>query len=147
MNQKYLVAYTAGLENDVSLCIKADAMNIAAFLVEHKDAPLVTMETLGDEYFLLNARLGFLNCCFDQDYLRTELLPVLIPMQLGEIPLPPIEYVSRYEDLPENSAPLPDWNAWRNDGISDEDFPSFRSSLVYFFLEEQQQCESEELER
>lgn len=147
MNQKYLVAYTTGLENDVSMCIKADPQNIAAFLVVNKDAPLITMETLSDEYFLLNAQFGFLNRCFDQEFLRTELLPVLVPMQLGETPLLPIDYVSSYEELPEDFAPLPDWNARRNDGISDKDFPAFRASLVEFLLEEHRGCEDEELER
>lgn len=147
MNQKYLVANTAGLENNVSMCIKADPQNIAAFLVLNKDAPLITMETLGDEYFLLNARLGFIDRCFDQEFLRTELLPVLVHLQLGEMSLMPIDYVSSYEDLPVDFAPLPDWNAWRNDGISDKDFSAFRASLVELLLEEQRECEDEEIER
>jgi hypothetical protein len=130
MNQKYLAAYTQGMDEDIQLCIKADAENIAAFIAKYPFAPQITMETL-EGHFLLNTRLGFINKCYDQSYLATQLIPVLAPMQMGERDIPEIISLSDYSELsPEDTSLLPDWNAWRDYGISDGDFPAFRESLL-----------------
>jgi hypothetical protein len=82
-------------------------------------------------HFLLNTRLGFINKCYDQSYLATQLIPVLAPMQMGERDIPEIISLSDYSELsPEDTSLLPDWNAWRDYGISDGDFPAFRESLL-----------------
>lgn len=122
MNQKYLAAYTQGLDEDMQLCIKADAENIAAFIAKYPFAPRITMETL-EGHFLLNTRMGFIDRCYDQNYLATQLIPVLAPMQMGERDIPEIISLSDYSELsPEDTSLLPDWNAWRDYGISDGDF-------------------------
>ncbi len=130
MNQKYLAAYAIGPEKDTAMCIRATPENISAFLVRHSDAPLVRMETLAGDYFLLDARLGFPQRCFDQKYLRESLLPVLCPMQTGEREVPEIEYIEPGGQVLEDWSPLPDWNAWREYGISDAEFPGFREELL-----------------
>jgi hypothetical protein len=130
MNQKYLAAYTQGMDEDIQLCIKADAENIAAFIAKYPFAPKITMETL-EGHFLLNTRMGFIDRCYDQSYLATQLIPVLAPMQMGERDIPEIISLSDYSELSsEDTSLLPDWNAWRDYGISDEDFPAFRESLL-----------------
>jgi hypothetical protein len=130
MNQRYLVAYTQGLDKDIQVCIKANAENIAAFIAKYPFAPKITMETLNG-HFLLNTRLGFIDKCYDQTYLAAQLIPALAPMQMGERDIPEVAALSDYSELdPEDTALLPDWNAWRDYGISDEDFPAFRKSLL-----------------
>jgi hypothetical protein len=130
MNQRYLVASTKGLAEDIQVCIRADAENIAAFIAKYPFAPQITMETL-DGYFLLNTSLGFIFKCYDQTYLATQLIPVLAPMQMGERDIPEVVAFSDYSELTEEAVPpLPDWNAWRDYGISDEAFPAFREDLI-----------------
>lgn len=130
MNQKYLEVYTQGINVDIQLCIKADAENIAAFIAKYSFAPKITMETL-DGHFLLNTRLGFIYKCYDQTYLAAQLIPLLAPMQMGERDIPEIVALTDYSELtPEDMPTLPDWNAWRDYGITDVDFPAFRKSLL-----------------
>jgi len=146
MNQKYLAVYTLGLDEDMQLCIKADAENIAAFIAKYPLAPKITMETL-DGHFLLNTRLGFIDKCYDQTYLATQLIPVLAPMQMGERDIPEVAAITDYSDLNMEDAPrLPDWNAWRDYGITDEDFPAFRKSLLEM-EDEPVELDSEEMDR
>lgn len=146
MNQKYLAVYTLGLDEDIQICIKADAENIAAFIAKYPLAPKITMETL-EGHFLLNTRLGFIDKCYDQDYLATQLIPVLAPMQMGEHYIPEIVAITDYSELTaEDAPPLPDWNAWRDYGITDEDFPAFRKSLLEM-ENESIEVDSEEMER
>lgn len=145
MNQKYLAVYTLGLDEDIQICIKADAENIAAFIAKYPLAPKITMETL-DGHFLLDTRLGFIDKCYDQTYLATQLIPVLAPMQMGELDIPEIVTVTDYTELAGDALPLPDWNAWRDYGITDEDFPAFRKSLLEM-ENEPNEVDSEEFER
>ena len=146
MNQKYLAVYTLGLDEDVQLCIKADAENIAAVIAKYPFAPKITMETL-DGHFLLNTRLGFIDKCYDQSYLATQLIPVLAPMQMGDQDIPEIVTLTDFSELtPEDTPPLPDWNAWRDYGITDEDFPTFRRSLLEM-ENEPVEIDSEEFDR
>lgn len=106
MNQKYLAVYTQGLNEDIQLCIKADAENIAAFIAKYPLAPKITMETL-DGHFLLNTRLGFIDKCYDQTYLATQLIPVLAPMQMGERDIPEVVAITDYSELTMEDAPHP----------------------------------------
>ena len=145
MNQKYLAVYTLGLDEDIQICIKADTENIAAFIAKYPLAPKITMETL-DGHFLLDTRLGFIDKCYDQTYLATQLIPVLAPMQMGELDIPEIVTVTDYTELAGDAPPLPDWNAWRDYGITDEDFPAFRKSLLEM-ENEPNEVDSEEFER
>lgn len=146
MNQKYLAVYTLGLDEDIQLCIKADAENIAAVIAKYPLAPKITMETL-DGHFLLNTRLGFIDKCYDQTYLATQLIPVLAPMQMGERDIPEIVALTDYSELTTEDAPLlPDWNAWRDYGIADEDFPAFRKGLLEMD-NEPIELDSEEMDR
>lgn len=148
MNQTYLFAYTQGLPEDIQACIKADDENIAAFIAKYPSAPKITMETM-DGHFLLNTSLGFIDRCYDQNYLATRLIPVLAPMQMGDREIPEIVTLSEseYAELnPEDIFKLPDWNAWRDYGISDRDFPAFRQDLLEM-SDDSLKTESEEMDR
>ncbi len=79
-------------------------------------------------------------------YLATQLIPVLAPMQMGELDIPEIVTVTDYTELAGDALPLPDWNAWRDYGITDEDFPAFRKSLLEM-ENEPNEVDSEEFER
>lgn len=125
MNQKYLAAMTQGKEKDIIVCLKADAVNIASFLVKHRFAPVIRIETL-DDYPFLTARYGFIDKCYDQEFLRDQLLLVLAPMQMGETKPQKLSVITREEELPEDAAPIPDWNCLKDHGITDEEYAAWR---------------------
>lgn len=145
MNQTYLFVYTQRLPKNIQACINVDAENIAAFIAKYPSAPVITFETLNG-YFLLNTRLGFIDRCYDQNYLATQLIPVLTPMQMGERSIPEIVTLDYSELTLEDMPPLPDWNAWRDYGILEKDFPAFRQSLLEM-SNDNMKTESEEMER
>jgi hypothetical protein len=121
MNQKYLVAETRGMKRDKAACLKADAINIASFLVKNRLAPFISIDTL-DECPLLTARYGFIDKCYDQDFLIHQLLPVLVPMQLGETKAQKLETVTSVNELPADVDRRPDWNYMKDYGITDEEY-------------------------
>ena len=77
MNQKYLAA-CVGME---PYCIKADAENIAAFIEKYSREDDIWITTLHD-YPLLSTFGGFVNRCYDQEFMKNELLPALNAIQL-----------------------------------------------------------------
>lgn len=76
MNQKYVMA----LVDDDAFCIRADGMNVASFIKEYGELEDIAIMTM-HRYPLLNTRGGFVDRCFDQEYLAKQLLPCLIPIQ------------------------------------------------------------------
>ena len=98
MNQKYVMA----LVDDDAFCIRADGMNVASFIKEYGE--------LEDR-------------CFDQEYLAKQLLPCLIPIQQEQIPPAEIDYLKSWDLLPENAAPVPDWDCDKGHGIWNLDIP------------------------
>lgn len=121
MNQKYLVALVKEHDQNKMVCIKAEPHDIAAFLTLHQKAPFIQMDTLHDFPFL-TARYGFVDKCYDQNYLIHELLPVLIPMQMGEIKAQKQTYLTNELNLLGYEAPRPDWNCLKDYGVSDEEY-------------------------
>lgn len=69
------------------ITIPIDEKQIASFLVRTKNAFKVHLDNHFDlmEIVTLAGSGGFLDKCTDQKYLTEKLLPVLIPMQQGEI--------------------------------------------------------------
>lgn len=112
MNQKYLAA-CVGME---PYCIKADAENIAAFIVKCSKEDDIWITTLHD-YPLLSTLGGF----YDQEFMKNELLPALNAIQLdGEKPQE-IVFAKDISELSEHPAPVPDWDCSRGHGIYDLD--------------------------
>lgn len=128
MNQQYLCASTGGLEHNIQHCLKADAANIAAFLVSNQKAPFISVDTLDDLPFL-TARYGFVDKCYDQEYLIHELLPVLIPMQMGEIEAPKLVIIIDEANIMNDTLPRPDWNCLKDYGISDGEYTNIYESI------------------
>ncbi len=120
MNQAYLIAVASGHDQNEVVCLKADPQNIASFLTQHHGAPFISMDTLHDFPFF-TARYGFVDKCYDQIFLIHELLPVLIPMQMGETDFQ-VPLIITNEELIEYEAPRPDWNCLKDYGISDEEY-------------------------
>jgi len=117
MNQKLLAAIVDGY----ACCIKADVENIASFIAtyaQYTDISIVTLHM----YPLLTTRIGYIDRCYDQDFIR-ELLPVLVPMQLGDKEPPEIVYPKTYGDFNEKTAPIPDWSCSEGHGLFNEAIP------------------------
>lgn len=116
MNQKYLAAYV-GME---PYCIKADPENIAAFIEKYSREDDIWITTLHD-YPLLTTLGGYINRCYDQEFLRNELLPAVNAIQMGEKEPQEIVFASDISEMPEHPAPVPDWDCSRGHGIYDLD--------------------------
>ena len=134
MNQKYL----QGLSSDMrgpgdAVCFEATAENIAAFLLQHQYAQMSAIGTMDDKSFL-TTRMGFIDICPDQQYLAEKLLPIYSKAQMGIIPPPQLEIVSREQALAE-ACPTPDWNYLRWDGYSDRKYQAICSGEGLLELE------------
>ncbi len=134
---KVLTAIAQGKEKDIIVCLKADAVNSASFIVKNQLAPFIQIETLED-YPFLTARYGFIDKCYDQEFLRHQLLPVLIPMQTGETKPQELSVITSMEGLSEDVAPRPDWNCLKDYCITDSE---------YVAMGEQEDDEDENLKR
>lgn len=113
MNQKYLVARVGTLGECV---IHADAENVASFIARYSRGGDIIMATL-HLYPLLTTRGEFIDRCYDQDFLKAELLHQLIPMQMGESEPGEIRYPETREDFQGNPAPIPNWDCSTGHGI------------------------------
>lgn len=118
MNQKYL----QGLSSDMrgrsdAVYFEATPENISAFLMRYQRAELSAIGTTDNRTFL-TARMGFIDICPDQDYLRETLLPLYSRVQMGAFPVPELTTVPQELALAEKR-PRPDWNYLRWDGCSD----------------------------
>ena len=69
--------------------------NIANFIMAYpyKDITI----TDGADNLILTTRMGFVDTCTDQRFLANELLPALLPRQLGDIEVEPLEFIQDEE--------------------------------------------------
>lgn len=114
MNQKYLRGTTNGQD---SVYFQATVENISAFIMEncYHDGMILTINGLP----LLYATMGTVIQCPDLTFLARELLPVLVPMQLGKAKVPTLQKVSKPQAMMKEP-PLPDGNYLYLDGVSNE---------------------------
>jgi hypothetical protein len=99
MNQQYFVGYVDEGGKHSSQLLKPTPVNLAAFIVRNAVVGQdVTVTTCLDTPFLKTCGC-FIDYCADQEFLRNELLPVLVPMQLGETEPPEVELISEDEAL------------------------------------------------
>lgn len=116
MNQKYLKGeYSGGLCSNQSTAFEALPKNIAAFLARGRLSGSAKITTLDDKPFL-TALSGIIDICPDQRFLREQLLPVLVPMQMAETPVPILKPIP-HEVAEGYKCPLPDWNYLRWRGV------------------------------
>lgn len=118
MNQKYLMGMAA--EGGQSVVFEATASNVAAFICQNRMAPELLICTLDYKMFL-TARRGMIDVCPDRTFLAQELLPVLVPIQTGQVLDMPLATVPR-ESVLDEECPQPDWNYLRWDGYSSEKY-------------------------
>lgn len=69
----------------------------------------------------LTAKYSLIDIMPDQKYFAEKLRLILIPIQHGAIPIPPMKAVPQ-EVAEAESCPKPDWNYLRWDGYSDEKY-------------------------
>lgn len=120
MNQTYLKGFASDMTDgdyENGVIFVATAKNIAAFVASHPRASELEITTLDEKPFLTGYR-GFIDVCPDQEYLRTLLLPVFVPMQEGEMEIP--ELVRADEQAKNYECPMPDWNYLRWEGLEDK---------------------------
>lgn len=118
MNQKYLMGMAAGGRKTV--VFEATAPNIAAFICQNRTAPELTVCTLDYKMFL-TARMGMVDICPDRKFLVQELLPELVPMQMGQVQDAPLTVVPR-ESVQDEKCPQPDWNYLQWGGYRNEKY-------------------------
>lgn len=66
--------------------------NIASFIT-HNATHKCTITDLGDNLIVTSTIGGFVDECSNQRYLQKELLPTLVPMQMGQSEPIEIEYI------------------------------------------------------
>lgn len=83
MNMTYVGEFVFGYVNGEQVMVTNTPEQIAAFIVEHRFSDVKITSYLDE--LLITTSMGFLDYVADQDYLKKELLHVLIPMQQGEV--------------------------------------------------------------
>ncbi len=101
MNYPYVVGYVYSEEGRTQYILKSTPKNIASFIVKNSPLNIIQITTPLDVAFI-STRAGFIEYCSDQEFLKNELLPVLIPMQLGDTEPSEVELVA------ENNIDFPD---------------------------------------
>ena len=96
MDYPYLFGYVYSKEGTSEHFLKATSTNIASFIVSNSPLDTIKITTPLDRAFISTCA-GFIYYCADQEFLRNELLPVLIPMQLGNVEPSEIELVPESE--------------------------------------------------
>lgn len=62
---------------------------ISAFIMKYQMQNVIITDVF--DQLLIETSMGFLMSCSDQQYLASYLLPVLVPMQRGEVEIPKFE--------------------------------------------------------
>ena len=109
MNQKYFAGfYLNEMGEEICLCFDATAENLASFICQYSEYSHSFVTTLNGQLFL-SASYGVIEICEHQKYLAEKLYPVLLPMELGEIPIPELHEIPK-RDLECYDEPVPDWS-------------------------------------
>lgn len=111
---------------------------ISAFIVKHQYESVMLVSFL--DIRLIETAMGFIQYCADQEYLRTKLIPVLAPMQMGTVEK--VEFVP-YQETSEEDYILSDIRLTSGAGhylgslIFDEGFPEpYSRETGYYPTEE-----------
>lgn len=92
-NEKFLFGYV----NGECYTIQNTPEQIAAFIVKYREYDVMITSIL--DITLITTIHGFLDYVADQVYLQTKLLPVLVPMQKGEVHHEFVEYEVMNEEI------------------------------------------------
>lgn len=80
------VDFLYGYVNDEQFVIENDVKQICAFIMEHQFENVLITNVL--DIPILETRMGFIDYCANQEFLIKELIPMLAPMQMGEVEPP-----------------------------------------------------------
>lgn len=113
------------------------AEQISAFIMKHRFENVVITDFL--DTLLIETSMGFLQYCINQDYLRTTLLPVLVPMQRGEVEAPEfVPYKSEDEDYIITNIRYSSGAGWYlGELIFDNGFPEPYSRITGYYPNEE----------
>lgn len=79
-----------------TILIHDNPVQISAFIMKYRMQDVIITDLF--DQALIETSMGFLMYCSDQQYLSEYLLPVLVPMQRGEVEIPEFEpYVIKIE--------------------------------------------------
>lgn len=121
MNQKYFCGVSiSGMDKYIHAYFEATPESIASFICTYRANRKTAVCTIDGKPFL-TAKYGLIDIMPDQKYFAEKLRPILIPIQHGAIPIPPMKAVPQ-EVAEAESCPKPDWNYLRWDGYSDEKY-------------------------
>lgn len=102
MDYPYVIGYVYSKEGRIQHLLKATPTNISSFIIKNSPLDVIKITSPLDTPFI-STSAGFIDYCADQEFLRNELLHILIPMQLGD------SEPSEVELVPENDTdPLED---------------------------------------
>lgn len=85
VNEDFVIGNIRGKE---SVYIQNTPEQISAFIVKNQLETVIISDIL--DVKLIETLSGFLTYCSDQQYLASTLLPVLVPMQQGQVEPPEI---------------------------------------------------------
>jgi hypothetical protein len=104
LDYPYLVGYYPGENGWERTMLIPTAENIASFIVSHGQTKDIQIANPLDQTFITTLGM-YIDQCTDQDFLQHKLLPVLIPMQKGEVEP---KLVQEYEEQDDCEAGLDD---------------------------------------
>ena len=70
--------------------------NICNFILMHENNTVIITDKL-DRLIINSLPGGFIDRCPDQQYLTNEIMPVMLPLQMGEVDLEEIEFIQSEE--------------------------------------------------
>ncbi len=121
MNQKYLLGFSIDNQKKENLIyFEATPENIVSFICKYQSCRKLAVCTIDGKPFLTVNPAGKLTIP-DRNYLTDQLLPILLPIQAGDAPIPPMNVVSQ-EAAQAETCPKPDWNYLYWDGYSNQKY-------------------------
>lgn len=125
-----------GYANGDRVMISNTAEQISAFIVKHRFDKVVITDFL--DTLLIETASGFIQYCIHQDYLRTTLLPVLVPMQKGEVVVEFVPFQSEEEDYIVSNVRFRSAAGWYLGEIDfEEGFPCPYSRMTGYYPSEE----------
>ncbi|MEK5071761.1 hypothetical protein [Sporosarcina sp. FSL K6-1508] len=87
----FIIGHVSGED---TVLIHDNPLQISAFIIKYQMQDVIITDLFDQK--LIETSMGFLMYISDQQYLATYLLPVLVPMQLGEVEITKFEpYVKK----------------------------------------------------
>ena len=115
----------SGMDKYIHAYFEATPESIDSFICTYRANRKTAVCTIDGKSFL-TAKYSLIDIMPDQKYFAEKLRLILIPIQHGDIPMPPMKAVPQ-EVAEAESCPKPDWNYLRWDGYSDRKYQGIQS--------------------